>query len=81
MSGPSDSLRWGIRWETVERSDGTPLYGALMPETYFSLRAARRAEHRLQMIRPARPSPFRAGELKPVRYVVFARREDEAHDL
>jgi hypothetical protein len=81
MSGVSGSLRWGIRWETVERLDGTPLYGALMPETYLSLRAARRAEQRLQMIRPARPSPFRAGESKPVRYVVFARRNDEVHEL
>ena len=34
MSRVSDSLAWGIRWETVERLDGTPLYGALMPETY-----------------------------------------------
>ena len=33
MSGKSDSIRWGIRWETVERPDGNPLYGALMPET------------------------------------------------
>lgn len=81
MSGKSDSIRWGIRWETVERPDGNPLYGALMPETYLSLRAARRAERRLQMIRPTRSSPFRAGELKPVRYVVFARREDEVHGL
>ena len=33
MSGVSDSLAWGIRWETVERLDGTPLSGALMRET------------------------------------------------
>ena len=44
MSRVSDSLQWGIRWETVERVDGTLLYGALMPETYPSLRAAQRAE-------------------------------------
>lgn len=81
MSGVSDSLRWGIRWETVERLDGTPLYGALMPETYFSLRAARRAEQRLQLIRPARSSPFRAGVLKPVRYVIFARHENHPHEI
>lgn len=81
MSRVSDSLQWGIRWETVERVDGTPLYGALMPETYASLRAARRAQQRLEMTRPARPSPFRAGKPKPVRYVVFARREDEIHGL
>jgi hypothetical protein len=81
MSRVSDSLQWGIRWETVERLDGTPLYGALMPETYPSLRAARRAERRLQRTRPVRSTPFRASELKPVRYVVFARHKNELHGL
>jgi hypothetical protein len=73
------SLAWGIRWETVERLDGTPLYGALMPETYKSQRAARLAQRRLEMTRPARSSPFRASEQKRVRYVVFARRDGEIH--
>jgi hypothetical protein len=81
MSRVSDSLHWGIRWETIERVDGTPLYGALMPETYPSLRAARRAERRLQRTRPVRSTPFRASELRPVRYIVFARREGEARRL
>jgi hypothetical protein len=81
MSRVSDSLTWGIRWETVERLDGTPLYGALMPETYPSLRAARRAERRLQRTRPVRSTSFHASELKPVRYVVLARREGEARRL
>ncbi len=81
MSRVSDSLRWGIHWETVDRLDGTPLYGALMPETYPSQRAARRAQRRLEMIRPTRWSPFRASSPKPVRYVVFARREEEVHGL
>lgn len=79
MSSVSESLTWGIRWETVERLDGTPLYGALMPETYRSQRAARLAQQRLEMTRPSRSSPFRASDQKRVRYLVFARREDEPH--
>jgi hypothetical protein len=81
MSRVSDSFLWGIRWETVERLEGTPFYGALMPETYPSLRAARRAQRRLEQTRPARSTPFRAGVLRPVRYVVFARRENDVHGL
>ncbi len=80
MSRVSD-LEWGIRWETVERLDGTPLYGALMPETYPSLHAARRAERQLQRARPVRSTPFRASELKTVRYVVFARNRNEPTGL
>jgi hypothetical protein len=70
-----------IRWDTVERLDGTPLYGALMPETYASQRSVRLAQRRLEMTRPSRSSPFRASEQKRVRYFVFARREDEPQAL
>ena len=61
--------------------EGTPLYGGVMPETYPTLRAARRDQRRLARTQPARPNPFRGGVRKPVRYVVFARREEEVHGL
>jgi hypothetical protein len=81
MSRVSESFVWGIRWETVERAAGAPLFGGVMPETYPSLRAARRELRRLARSQPARPNPFRGGVRKPVLYVVFARREDEVHGL
>jgi hypothetical protein len=81
MSRVSESFVWGIRWETLERPDGTPLYGGVMPETYPTLRAARRDQRRLARTQPARPNPFRGGVRKPVQYVVFVRREDEVHGL
>jgi hypothetical protein len=81
MSRVSESFVWGIRWETVERPGGTPLYGGLMPEAYPACAPPDANQRRQARAQPARPNPFRGGLRKPVRYVVFARREDEVHGL
>lgn len=81
MSRTSTAVVWCIRWETVAEDRGYPLYGALLHETYPSYRAAQRAKRHLAAMHPTRPSPMSGGERRPVRYLVFARREDEVNGL
>lgn len=81
MSSVSESLTWCIRWETVERQDGVPLYGALLPDTFETRRGADRERRRLMRTHPRRYSPFQGGTPKEVKYVVFTRREDDDHAL
>ncbi len=76
MNRGSDTFVWGVRWETVERRDDIPLYGALLPEIYPSLGDAQRAQHRFDRELPLRADPESGGEPRRVRYVVYARQPD-----
>ncbi|HEY8259462.1 MAG TPA: hypothetical protein VIG08_17520 [Gemmatimonadales bacterium] len=73
MRGISGMLAWGVRWETVDRADGVPVYGMLLPEAYGTRRQARRAQRRMARLHPYQTNPFGAGDRLRVRYVVFAR--------
>lgn len=73
----SGSFAWGIRWETIERRSGHPVFGAVLPYRYESRRQATRNARRLSQTHPVRCSPISRTEDQRVRYIVCARRHDE----
>lgn len=81
MNRGSDSFTWGIRWETIERHAGEPLYGALLPETYPSLGDAQRQLRVLAETQPELPNPAGGAGSLLVRYVVFARHPEDVDGL
>jgi hypothetical protein len=81
MTRISGALTWGIRWETADHDIGSPVVGGVLSDTYDNLRHARRVQRRLTRMYPVMANQLWGNERKPVRYFVFARREDEVHGL
>ena len=76
MNRGSDSFVWGIRWETVDSEDDTPIMGAQLPGMYATLRDAQREQRRLEQEQPMLPDPLGGLEPRPVHYLIYAR-DDE----
>ena len=74
----SDSFLWGVRWETIEQRDGQPVCGGLLPGVFATFGDAQREQQRLMTTQPMLTDPAGWGEAQPVRYMLFARRSDEA---
>jgi hypothetical protein len=74
----SDSFLWGVRWETVEQRDGQPVCGGLLPAVFATFGEAQREQQRLMISQPMLADPVGWGEPQPVRYLLFARRAEEA---
>lgn len=81
MSSVSGSVVWGIRWETIERKDGIPVYGGMIEERFETRRRARRALRQLSRTFPVRCNPFNATICHPVRHILFARGPDQIFGL
>jgi hypothetical protein len=71
--------RWCIRWHSLPKTALS--YGELLPETWATRAEALEAKKRMEREQPVRPNRFRPGVRQPVRYVVFARHENEVHRL
>jgi hypothetical protein len=71
--------RWCIRWHSLPKTNLS--YGGLLPESWDTRAEALEVKKRLEREQPVRPNRFRPGVRQPVRYVVFARHEDEVHGL
>ena len=76
MNRGSDSFVWGIRWETVNREDDTPIFGGQFPGMYATLRDAQREQRRLGQEKPTLPDPLGGEEPRTVHYLIFARDDD-----
>ncbi|HEY8259342.1 MAG TPA: hypothetical protein VIG08_16915 [Gemmatimonadales bacterium] len=79
MRRESGSFTWGIRWETVERLSGVPLYGARLPDTFQTRRQARWRQRWLAAQQPLQPNPRGGMDRRRVRYLMFARPDGLVH--
>lgn len=61
MSRVSGSLRWGIRWETIARKDGMPIFGGMIPQPFATRPQARRNQRRLERTFPGALQSVRPG--------------------
>jgi hypothetical protein len=71
--------RWCIRWHSLPKTDLS--FGELLPETWPTQAEALEAKRRLEREHPIRPNRFHPSVRQRVRYIVFARHEDEIHGL
>jgi hypothetical protein len=76
MRRDSASFAWGIRWETVERPGGAPLFQSSVPELFQTRRQARWRQRWLAAAEPLRSNPNGGLDRRRVRYIVFARPDD-----
>jgi hypothetical protein len=80
MNRGSDSFVWGIRWETIDEEDDTPIFGAPLPGVYATLGDAQREQRRLEEEQPTRPDPLGGLESRLVHYRIFALGDDLGKD-
>ena len=71
--------RWCIRWQTTRLSKRS--FGGLLPDSFATRAEAAEEAKRLAKEQPWGRCPVGDGDRERVRYVVFARREDEPHGL